>query len=66
MPYIPVTGPRPEDLQPNNFSPAANNGIASEVELYTIYQRPIPEMTATFERHVGYVGFATMLKCHGF
>lgn len=65
MPYTPSTGPRPEDLQPNNFTPAGN-GYASETELTTVYQRPIAERTYLFERHMSYVGFSTMLEAMGF
>lgn len=65
MPYSPTLGTRPEDLTPNVYSPAAN-GLASEVEMYTIYDRPIAEQMWLFERHAGYVGFATMLAAMGF
>lgn len=51
-------------MNPNNFIPAG--GKASQVETFTIYDRPPAEMTALFERHVGFVGISTMLKAMGF
>lgn len=63
MGYTPATGTRPEDLSPNNFTPS--NGLASQVQMETIYERPIPQRTDLFARHVGYVGFATMLSSMG-
>lgn len=63
-PYNVTTG-APSGLAPNNYIPAGN-GYVSEVEGYTIYDRPIPERTWLFDRHVGYMGFATMLSSMGF
>lgn len=61
MGYTPSTGARPRDLAPEGYSPAGN-GLASQEEMYTLYSRPIPERTVLFERHVGYLGFASMLS----
>lgn len=47
-----------------NYSPAAN-GLASQVEMETIYDRPLPEQVFLMNRHLDYVGFATMLKAMG-
>lgn len=66
MPYTPSLGARPEDLAPNTFEPVGAPGIASETEVYTLYQRPIPEQMWLFERHANYVGFATLLRMMGF
>ena len=57
-----VVGARPEDLQPNAFSPVATNGIVNQEEFLTVYQRPIPERMDLFARHANYVGFATLLS----
>lgn len=64
MGYTPATGTRPRDLNPEAFSPAGN-GIASQEEMLSLYQRPIAERTVLMERHVGYVGFATWLSAMG-
>ena len=66
MPYVPTLGTRPEDLGVNAFQPVGTPGIASEEEVYTLYQRPIPEQMWLFERHANYVGFATLLRFMGF
>lgn len=55
----------PRDLNPEAFSPASTTGILSQNEVYTIYDRPIAESTALFDRHVNYVGIATMLRAMG-
>lgn len=65
MPYTPAVTPA-APLRPAAFQPVATGGIASENELYTIYQRPIPEQFDLFARHMQYVGFGTMLKAMGF
>lgn len=65
MPYTPVPT-LGSDIRPNAFSPVALGGIAAENELYTIYERPIPEQFDLFARHVQYTGFATMLRGMGF
>lgn len=57
--------PLPSDLAPNNWVPVGN-GYVSQVESYTDYERPIPQRTDLFARHVNYVGFATMLSSMGF
>jgi hypothetical protein len=64
MGYTPTLGTRPEDLGVNQFSPTG--GAGSQTEYNTVYDRPIPEMTTVFTRHVGYFGFSTMLKSMGF
>lgn len=61
--YTGTVGPRPEDLNPNRFSPAGNG--LSQHEAYSIYDRPIPERTDFFARHANYAGFATMLSLMG-
>jgi hypothetical protein len=66
MPYTPTLGTRPEDLSPNAFQPTGNFGFASQEEVYTLYDRPIPEQTWLFQRHAKYTGFATMLRLMGF
>lgn len=66
MPYTPTLGTRPADLGVNAFQPVGASGIVSEEEVYTLYQRPIPEQMWLFERHANYVGFATLLRMMGF
>lgn len=66
MPYNPAGGPRPEDLSPNAFQPIGVNGQASQAELYTIYDRPLPEQTDLFARHARNMPFGTMLRLMGF
>lgn len=66
MPYTPTPGARPEDLSPNAFQPVGDFGFASQEELHTVYERPIPEQMWLFERHANYVGFATLLRMMGF
>lgn len=56
-------GTRPRDLNPEAFSPAGTHGSQSEYS--TVYDRPPAEMIETFDRHAGYVGFATLLKAMG-
>ena len=56
---------RPNDLGTNVFSPAGN-GLGSNVEMYTIYDRPLAEQVWNFATHVGYMGFATWLRTMGF
>jgi len=65
MPYDPAVTPS-SPLRPGSFQPVATDGIASEAELYTIFQRPYPEQLDLFARHMNYVGFATMLRTMGF
>lgn len=64
MAYTPVTGPRPEDIKPNAFGSAGN--VVGNVEVQSLYTRPIPERTWTLERHVGYLGFCASLDMNGF
>jgi len=56
---------RPNDLGVNTFSPAGN-GLGTNVEMYTIYDRPLAEQVWNFATHVGYMGFATWLRTMGF
>ena len=65
MPYTPAVTPA-APLRPAAFEPVATAGIASETELYTIYDRPLPEQFDLFARHMQYAGFGTMLKGMGF
>lgn len=65
MPYTPAVTPS-APLRPAAFEPVATAGIASETELYTIYDRPIPEQFDLFARHMQYAGFGMMLKGMGF
>lgn len=62
-PHGPVTG-SPQGLALNNFSPVGG-GIASQTELYTLYDRPRPEMTWLFSRHIGFPPFSVMLSGMG-
>lgn len=60
MPYTPTS-----DNAAFPFSPGAQ-GVATENELYSVYQRPIAERIALMARHMSYVGFASFLKGMGF
>ena len=64
MGYTPTLGTRPEDLGANVFSPVGDAG--SQTQYNNVYDRPIPEFTDVFVRHVKYVGFSTMLKSMGY
>lgn len=55
-----------QDARPNAVQPVATGGIAAENEVYTIYDRPIPESFDLFARHIQYGGFAMMLRSMGF
>lgn len=65
MSYTPALGTPPVDLNPNNVVPAGN-GFINQQEAQTLYDRPIPERTAVFERHMRYVGFEAWLTMMGF
>jgi hypothetical protein len=52
-------------MSPNVMEPVANNGLVSQTEFLTVYERPIPEQMYLFERHANYVGFATLLRMMG-
>lgn len=61
MPYNPALGTRPEDLQPNNFSPV---GTAVNYE-ENIYDRPIPEQFKVYARHQENPGWGMLLRAMG-
>lgn len=65
MPYTPAPT-LGEDARPNAIQPVATGGIAAQNELYTLYERPIPEQFDLFARHIQHTGFATMLRAMGF
>jgi hypothetical protein len=66
MGYTPASFAPPGDFGSVNAFAPAGNGYASQNEMLTIYDRPPAERTALMDRHVKYVGFATMLSSMGF